>query len=326
MRDAMDTANIALYAGGPLGPKAIGGYLRPTQQAGWTTIILGLFHIGNPKFGQQKLGDIIFNDPPAIISDGKYQADPSWPGNVAKLKQGSSITKIYASVGGGPPVVDFATIAKIYEDNGGSFSGTALEANFQVLRTQFPAIDGIDMDCEETYDQTSFVAFCRMLTAMGFSLTFCPYDQTSFWTGALSALEKVEPGVVKWWNLQCYDGGTGNDPGDWADAITKAIPGFSTDGYVVAGDWSRWYNTDIDSWEGDCPSSVTSLISSFSKEPALGGGFIWNMDAILKYGPDPAGCGQAESMADYVKAVANAMGSGLETSGAKRSAGSTPSP
>ena len=39
----------------------------------------------------------------------------------------------------------------------------------------FPAIDGIDMDCEETYDVPSFAAFCKMLIGIGFGITFCPY-------------------------------------------------------------------------------------------------------------------------------------------------------
>ena len=89
------------------------------------------------------------------------------------------------------------------------FCGTQLEKNCEVFRATFPAIDGIDMDCEETYDLPSFVAFSKMLAGMGFNLTFCPYDtnQMNFWTTALVQIEQAYPDVVKWWNLQCYDGG-----------------------------------------------------------------------------------------------------------------------
>jgi hypothetical protein len=303
----MSTPIIALYAGGPLGPSEIAQNLAATQAAGWNTIILSLFHIGNPQNQGQSWGDIIFNGSPMVVSQGQYVADASWPANVAALKQTGAITKVYASIGGGQPVVDFGTLQTIYEQNGNSFSGTMLEANFQVFRKTFPAIDGIDMDVEDTYDQPSFVAFCQMLIGMGFDITFCPYTQPSFWTGSLAALQQSNPGAVKWWNLQCYAGGAGNDPGTWADAITQAIPGFATGGYIVASDWSRWYNTQYHYWDGDCPPAVTALLSGFAGEPSLGGGFIWNMDAILNDGPNPAGCGSAQTMADYAAAVAKAM-------------------
>jgi hypothetical protein len=284
----MNTPNIALYAGGPLGPSEILQNLAATQKAGWTTIILGLFHIGRPSITGQNYGDIIFNDSMAI-SQGKYVADSSWPNNVAQLKQaGSSVTKIYASIGGGRGVEDFQTIQTIYQSNGNSFSGTMLETNLQEFRQAFPAIDGIDMDCEDNYDQASFVAFCEMVIGLGFAITFCPYAgwEMSFWTASLAQIEKQHSGAVKWWNLQCYDGGVGNDPKNWADAITQAIPAFPTNGFILASDWTE-----------DSPSEVTTLLSNFSGEACLGGGFIWNMDGILN-GPS--------TMAAYVSAIKSA--------------------
>jgi hypothetical protein len=88
---------------------------------------------------------------------------------------------------------------------------------------------------------------------------------------------------VKWWNLQCYAGGGGNDPQTWANAITAQIPGFSTDKYVLAGDWARLYDPSEKFWGGgDCPSEVTKKISDFSKAACFGGAFIWNMDQIVQ--------------------------------------------
>jgi hypothetical protein len=216
---------------------------------------------------------------------------------------------IYASVGGGQPVVDFSSIQTIYQNNGNSFSGTMLEKNFQVLRDTFPAIEGIDMDCEDNYDQPSFVAFCEMLIGNGFNISFCPafVSEMAFWSGSLAELEQSKPGAVKWWNLQCYAGGGGNDPKDWAAEIVSSIPGFSTDNFIVAGDWSRWYNKQFQIWEGDCPTDVTSLISGFSKEACFGGSFIWNMDQILDFGPQTAGCGTVETMGSYVAAIKAAL-------------------
>ena len=283
----MSTPNIALYAGGPLGPAEISQNMAATQQAGWTTIILGLFHIGRPQIPGQNYGDLIFNDEPTVVS-GKYVANSSWPGNVAQLKQsGSSVTKIYASVGGGYTVEDYGTLQQIYQANSNSFSGTNLEQNFKLLRQTFPAIEGIDMDCEDNYDLPSFLAFCELLIGMGFDITFCPYQNENFWTAALSQLEGSNPGAVKWWNLQCYDGGWNNTPQPWADAINAVLPSFSTNDFILASDW-----TD------DSPSAVTSKFSSFSGAPSLGGGFIWDMNGILSGG---------STMADYVNAIKNGL-------------------
>ena len=88
----------------------------------------------------------------------------------------------------------------------------------------------IDMDVENTYDQTSFVAFCQMLAGIRFGITFCPYGSVSFWVNSLAAFNQSNPGAVKWWNLQCYDGGNLNDPAQWAQAIVTKIRTFNPHG------------------------------------------------------------------------------------------------
>jgi hypothetical protein len=315
----MNTPNIALYAGGLLRPQDIMKVMN-IRKDGFSSIILNMFHIGNPavKAGTQ-LGDIIFNDDdPIVIRDGKYIAAPDWPGHIAELKgPGSKVTQLYACFGGAPPWVrDFETIKKIYNDNNNSFSGTQLEKSCEVFRATFPSIDGIDMDCEETYDLPSFVAFCKMLAGMGFHITFCPYDtgETDFWTTALVQIEKAYPNVVKWWNLQCYDGGQGNNPQDWADAIAKAAPGRQTEGYILAGDWVRFYDPDQASWRGDCPNAMEQLFSGFRKQACVGGGFIWSLDLIVdsqKRAPNQGnGCGGLSPIfaTDYLKAIKQGLG------------------
>jgi hypothetical protein len=131
----------------------------------------------------------------------------------------------------------------------------------EVFRATFPAIGGIDIDCEDTYDPPSFVAFCKMLIGMGFHITFCPFTNTDFWANALVQIDKAYPNAVKWWNLQCYDGGGENKPQDWADAIAKAAPGHQNEGYIVAGDWVRFYDPDWKSWRGHCPNAMEQLFS-----------------------------------------------------------------
>ena len=303
----MSKPNIAVYAGNSLGGSGIVTNLPATTQAGWTTIILGLFHIGYPP-GQLE-AEIFFNDVP-VVADGKYLGDPSWPNNIAQLKQNSSITQIYASFGGGSPVQDFTTILKIYHGNNHRFDGTLLKKNLEVFRETFSAIDGIDMDCEDYYDtadspNNSFAGFCAMLISMGFDITFCPYMRSSWWVDMLKRLSEHHSGHVKWWNLQCYAGGDNNIPEDWADDITKA--GFSADQFILTRDWNRFWDPNYNVWSGRCPEEVKERISPYKQQSWFGGGFIWQMDAILNPGGNwsTSGCASKEQpgMGDYIKAI-----------------------
>ena len=282
----MNTPTIAVYALGCLYPtpthQPVPDTIAQLQASGFNTVILSLFHIaGDGVAAPRQPGDLSFNDTP-VISGGVYVGDPSWPALVAQLR-GGGVETVCASIGGGG-VSDFANLAWISEANGQSFANTTVEANFAAFRTTFPAVTIIDMDCEDMYDQRSFVAFCQMLAGLGFDLTFCPYTATDFWTASLKALEATNHGAVLWWNLQCYDGGGGNSPVPWAAAIQQALPGFSTDGFIVAGDWTN-----------DTPADVTALLQSFNADASLGGGFLWTADALV---------GQPGAMTTYAQAIA----------------------
>jgi len=272
----MSDLNIAVYAEGCMYPDDCEG-LQPVdetiaqlQVSGFTTLILGLFHIGRNYSidPPQQMGDLYFNNQ-LIFSSGRYVGDPAWLGQV-KSALGGSVDQVGASIGGGG-VMDFQTLEKIFHDNGSTFAGTNLERNVRALRDALPSVGFIDMDCEDVYDSPSFVAFCRLLAELGFGLTFCPYMLQPFWVQALAALQQTHPGSVRWWNLQCYDGGFGNDPARWASAIKAAMPGFATDKYILAGDW-----TDAGT------SGVKELMAAQRQKACVGGGFIWTLDRIIE--------------------------------------------
>jgi hypothetical protein len=309
----MANRTIAAFGLGEVCPPNLAKNMSAIQKAGWTTVIVSLFHI-------DASGNLGINDT-MITNNGNYTGNPDWPGQLQQLLKGpgTTITTLEASIGGWD-VQDFANVKTIYQKNKKSFDRTLLQKTFKTFFDKFPAIRLIDMDMENTYDQASFVAFCQMLIKIGFGITFCPYDQAqqSFWANSLAALNKSNPGAVKWWNLQCYAGGVGNDPKNWADAISKAIPGFNTKGFILASDWSRnlaqpdknpstWY------WEGDCPPAVQQLLARYAKEPSVSGAFLWNIDQILNYAadqkkkPDPQSCGVV-GMTDYVAAMKKALG------------------
>ena len=286
---------IGGYVGGIIYPNPSAGIYHEIKQAGWTHIILSMYHI-------DVAGNISFNKSP-ILKDGNYVASPDWPGLIAGLKENSKINSISASIGGWG-TTDFAHIKAIYNKNGECFNGTELQKNFQAFRKHFPAIDIIDLDCEETYDLSSFVDFCKMLVDMGFNISFCPYTFPSFWVDALYELENYKPGCVKSWNVQCYISGTPNVLRMWVNAITNTIRGFNTEGFIISGDRCR---VPGEPDATDCPAEVAARLREFAG-PYLGGGFIWTIDHIIKYQNNTSSdCGKNVKMEDYVDAIAGAF-------------------
>ena len=293
----MTKLNVAVYAEGCMYPssadQAVSTTISQLQQSGFKSVILSLFHIGRDYdiSPTQNMGDLYYNGK-LIISEGSYVGDPTWPKLINTII-GGSVEQLCASIGGGIGVLDFQTIQRIYQGNGGSFNGTNLEKNCAVLKAIFPGISIIDMDCEDTYDQPSFVAFCEMLIGLGFGITFCPYCPVGLWIDALAVLNTTHQGAVKWWNLQCYDGGQSNDPSTWADLIKQKIPAFSTDGFILASDWTAHSPNEMQAW-----------IGRFKKESCVGGAFIWTLDQIIEKAPkDPLAL-----MKEYVDAITTALG------------------
>lgn len=294
----MSPLHVATYALGCLYPSP--GLRQPVvqtihqlQRSGFTTVHLGMFHIGRNynAYPAQVMGDLYLNNV-QVFSQGDYVGHPRWPELMGALT-GGSLVRVCASVGGAGPVLDFQTIKRIHEENGGSLAGSNLEKSFAALKAAVPSISNIDMDCEETYDLPSFIAFCKMLMGLGFGVTFCPYSNASFWAQSLAALNADNPGGVKGWNLQCYCGGVGNDPALWASRIENLIPAFDSNGFIVAGDW-----TD------HSPARLELLLGSFKGKPCVGGAFVWELDSMLSKSPtDPLGLMKA-----YVHAVQAGLG------------------
>ncbi len=288
MNSKIENLRIPVYAEGKFysDNPSLNQSISDLLSSGFTTLILSLFHIGS---GENE-GDIYYNST-LIISKGQYVGDAKWTEQLSRAL-GGTIKEVCASIGGGG-VVDYETIRTIYNENRQSFAGTMLWKNMQVFNRIFPFITIIDMDCEETYDEASFVAFCQMLVDIGFGITFCPYTEQLFWSNSLAALQASHPGAVKWWNLQCYAGGEGNEPKIWAEAIQKKIPKFNTNGFIIPGD----------STNGGV-SAVETLIKTFNNEASVGGGFIWTLDNIINEYPN--------NSLEHMKAYVNAIRSGLE--------------
>ena len=310
------TPDVAAYCLGKLGPGQIENNLWNIQHSGLTVAILGLLHIGRPEIAGQNYGDLIYNSYPenllfrnGVFNPQNSPAITAWPKQVALLKRDSSVKKIFLSIGGQGDgnILDFQTIQAMLESN---LAGV-LEQNFFMLRQLFVtdngdyAIDGIDLDCEETVKDSTIISFSRMLFRLGFEVTFSPYEDPNRWLRYMTALWS-EGHKVSWWNVQCFDGGKWNrDKIRMWNNVVEELVKHDAGSYLMPG------LAAYGEMDGQCPTGAGGIEDIFSKwrdlELGLRGGFLWNYDAIN----DNSGkivCGDTPvDLADYVQAITRGL-------------------
>lgn len=286
----MSDNTISIYVRGDLysGGEAV---IDDLKGSGFTTVIAGAVHV-------HKNGDLIYNDP-TFVRGGKYVGPSAWPGQLADLKQsGSFVNRLLFSIGA--PFSDIQTLIK----SQGTGPDSILYKNFAALKSAIPTIDGIDLDDESLYDQSTTVQFSRMLNTLGYQVTFCPYMEMGFWVDCLHELNTNSPDTVTGFNLQCYAGGGGNTPQPWIDAIqAKMGSGFDAKGFVFPGLWCR-NGTGCN--DGDCPVDIQSQIANW-KPQGIQGGFIWLYEDIQQCEASGVCSGSMDS-----KAYAQAIEKGLQ--------------
>lgn len=299
----MATYNTVAYCSGDLGPGNIQKYLAQIQQSGLTTAVLWAVHIGRPSIPGQKYGDLIFNDMPNLfVSQGAFNPSGSpaiaaWPGQVAQLKQKSSVSRIFFSIGGAnPPVYDFTSIQYMLQHG----MKNVLVDNFTCLKKAFTVngtcvIDGIDLDCEEGVDENTMVVFCQILFGLGFKVTFCPFTSSGWWQSIMQTLWNQNM-KVSWWNLQCYAGGGGNQPSDWIKTLAKIVGAQAAPSYLIPG-----LGVQDSDGGGQCPFGSGSICQTFAgwSSLKLPGGFLWNFDTMSS----GAGCTGPVTLPAYVNAI-----------------------
>ena len=297
----MASYESACYCSGDLGPGTItSDSIDTIRLSGLTTVILWAVHIGRPQISGQQYGDLIFNNAPDLfVSQGKFNPGSSsaiaaWPGQIAQLMQApSKVSKILFSIGGWG-VEDFTSIQYML----GHGLKKVLVENFAVLRSAFPSVAGIDLDCEEDVLRDVIVAFSEILFEAGFFVTFCPYINPSYWRDCMHALWQGGK-KISWWNLQCYAGGNYNrsDLTPWLDALGSVVPKGMAASYLMPGLAVQGTESD-----GQCPNGPGGMQATFAamSDPSLRGGFLWNFDGIVaNTTPCPGGSG----LADYVGAI-----------------------
>jgi hypothetical protein len=241
--------------------------LEDLKNSGFTTIIAWAFHVA-PN------GDI--SNGGELIQNGAYVGASDWQ-NIGLLKQGNTtVSRILFSIGGWG-ADDFDNIENLMlktpvNKGGGTAPGSILYNNFKLLIQNLPYIDGIDFDDESLLQSCTYVVFSQMLYSLGLQVTFCPFNNMEVRIDSLSKLNSNNNNIVTGFNLQCYAGGSGNNPQDWINAIQAAMgeefpaAAFVTPGLQVGSGYMTYEDVQnqMASWE---PTGIQS-------------GFIWDYNGI----------------------------------------------
>jgi hypothetical protein len=183
------------------------------KASGFTTLITFAMHVDAD--GTLEIAGV-------ACSNGIYRGPANWGSLVATLKTAPTTVTRYEVAIGGWQDTSYNNIKSLVAAQGVG-SGSILYKNFQALKKAVPGIDAIDDDDELTYDQKSSAAFANMLGGLGYKFTMVPYTAQSFWVNLYHSLTNCD-----YIYLQCYEGGAGNDPGNWNSAFgggVKVIPG-----------------------------------------------------------------------------------------------------
>jgi hypothetical protein len=279
----MSAVMTAIYGGGsfyPIGPDGkrtdLPAVIADLKASGFTTVVEWGLQLSAATSGPT-VGDLQLNE--VIVSNGVYVGDPGWPAALAGLKTGTtSVNRLLFSLLGYQGGT-FPRIKQLIESQG-TGPDSILYRNFAALKHHIPTIDGIDFDDETLYDQDTTVKLALMLKEIGYSVTFCPFDNMTFWVGCLAALEARAPGLVTGFNLQCYAGGAGQDPGTWAQAIAQGLdwPLQRGAAYVIPG---LWCGHGDNCGQGSWPNNVFDTFRHW-RSSGIQGGFIWLYADIQK--------------------------------------------
>jgi hypothetical protein len=168
---------------------------------------------------------------------------------------------------------------KALVDSQGTGPTSILYKDFQALKAAIPALDAVDFDDENSFDEPSTVAFGVMLGNLGLKSIPDAFDNSSYWESVVSEINTKLPGTVDGVHLQAYAGGAGNNPCvGWNFGSVPVWPGL----------WDQ----------DDTPAQVQTIMTGWNTECGINGGFLWLYDDIV-------GTGKA---AQYAAAINNAVG------------------
>jgi hypothetical protein len=204
-------------------------------------------------------------------TNGIYVGPTNWGSLISTLKTQPTTVSRYEVCVGGYGDTSYANIENLINSQG-TGPGSILYKNFQALKAAVPGIDAIDDDDEQTYDLNSSTSFAKMLGSLGYKFTLVPYTAQSFWVNLKNSITNCD-----YVYLQCYEGGAGNDPGQWNAAFGNGV-------VVIPGQESNTaYETNFNNWHLE-----TGVVGGFYYPDVVFNATFWSASVFEACGIAPA--------------------------------------
>jgi hypothetical protein len=241
-------------------------------QSGFTTVILGLFHVHDD-------GSLFYND--TLVSSSMYPVFQA-----LKTTPGSTVKTVLFSIGGGNWVGHPASVSDSdYPCMKASWTspakGATTTSKQNILDLLANAkLDGLDLDYEPVttpFDEDFIATVVNEISQEGYMVTAAPYQDMPSWVAVLKNTVIMNNGVIvgnrfSWWNLQLYGGAYYPS---WADQLAGiaseiGMSSSATQAFLLPG-----FSLGC----GDTPpgDEISGYKSSY---PAINGGFIWYYTTI----------------------------------------------
>jgi hypothetical protein len=198
------------------------------KASGFTTLITFAMHVNAD-------GTLLIAG--VACTNGIYVGPANWGSLVATLKTPPTTVTRYEVTIGGYGDTSYANIESLVASQG-TGPNSMLYKNFQALKNAVPGIDAINDDDEQTYNLNSSVSFANLLGSLGYKFTMVPYQNQSFWVNLKNSITNCD-----YIYLQCYEGGAGNDPGQWNAAFGHGVvvmPGQESN-TANTNNWHNWF-------------------------------------------------------------------------------------
>lgn len=209
-------------------------------------------------------------DGEVICKDGKYVFDqivPGYPNDIAQvnyvddvvslLSGRTSIQRLEHCIGGWGNH-SYLNITNLVNSQG-TGATSILYRNFKALKDAIPEVIAINNDIEHDYESVSQSKFHIMLYDIGFKTTIAPYTLKSYWDDFVAKVESARPGAVDRNYLQCYGGGSSNNPINWK-----------------IGNLPVYGSRDIEVNPNLTYQEIVDIMTTWKNNAGIVGGFYWN--------------------------------------------------
>jgi autotransporter-associated beta strand protein len=202
------------------------------KASGFTTLIPFAMHVNAD--GTLVIGGNV------ACTNGVYTGPTNWNSLITTVKTPPTTVNRYEVCIGAWEDTSYNDIKSLVSTQGVGPT-SILYKNFQALKNAVPGIDAINDDDELTYDLSSSTKFANMLCSLGYKFTMVPYQNQSFWVNLKNAVTNCDYIYV-----QCYEGGAGNDPGQWQSAMGSGVTviGGEESNTANSTNWRTWYIED----------------------------------------------------------------------------------